>query len=134
MTAQGRYKTAADFRTALERRLRTESQATGIPVDRLRKEAAFHRLLVRFQVVSSDKWALKGGMALIARLGEQVRATKDADVNCVRTGLNFEIATTRFAGQTSLLPSVRSGSFGTPALTSGWWATSPSFSRTSSHN
>jgi hypothetical protein len=61
--------------------LRTESQAIGIPVDRLRKEAAFHRLLVRFQVASSDKWALKGGMALIARLGEQVRATKDADVN-----------------------------------------------------
>ncbi len=66
---------------ALEQRLRVEAQTTGVPLNRLRKEAAFHRLLARLHRAAPRAWALKGGLALIARLGTQVRATKDADTN-----------------------------------------------------
>lgn len=47
MSAQQRYRTASAFRTALEHRLRTEAQTSGVPLNRLRKEAAFNRLLAR---------------------------------------------------------------------------------------
>lgn len=81
MTAQDRYRDAAAFRAALEHRLRADARTAGLPVDRLRKEAAFNRLLARLHAVAPDGWALKGGLALIARLGQYARATKDADVN-----------------------------------------------------
>ena len=94
MTARDRYRTAAAFRAALEQRLRTEGQATGVPLNRLRKEAAFHRLLARLHRAAPDLWALKGGQALIARLGIEVRATKDADANWRATRHELEEALT----------------------------------------
>lgn len=81
MTARDRYPTAAAFRTALEQRLRTEAHASGTPLNRLRKDAAANRLLARFQHVAPDAWALKGGLALITRIGLNVRGTRDADAN-----------------------------------------------------
>ena len=42
-----RYKSGRDFRQALETRLRNESLRTGAPLVRLRKMAAFERLLAR---------------------------------------------------------------------------------------
>jgi len=94
MTARDRYRTAAAFRAALEQRLRTEGHATGVPLNRLRKEAAFHRLLARLHRAAPDLWALKGGQALIARLGIEVRATKDADANWRATRHELEEALT----------------------------------------
>lgn len=79
MRAGDRYQDAASFRRALEQRLRTEAQGFGIPLNRLRKEAAFNRLLVRLREAAPEQWALKGGLALIARVGAHVRGTKDAD-------------------------------------------------------
>jgi hypothetical protein len=81
MSAQDRYQTATSFRTALEQRLRAEGLDSGIPLNRLRKEAAFNRLLARLYRAAPEAWALKGGLALIARLGAGIRGTNDADAN-----------------------------------------------------
>ncbi|HEY0475844.1 MAG TPA: nucleotidyl transferase AbiEii/AbiGii toxin family protein [Kribbella sp.] len=81
MSAHDRYQNPTSFRTALEQRLRAEGLASGIPLNRLRKEAAFNRLLARLCRAAPDAWALKGGLALIARLGAGIRGTNDADAN-----------------------------------------------------
>ena len=75
-----RYATAEAMRRALEDRLRARASASVIPLDRLRKEAAFQRLLARIAVAApGGSWALKGGMAMIARAGPRARATADVD-------------------------------------------------------
>ena len=81
MQAPDRYRDAASFRRALEQRLRTETEESGVALNRLCKEAAFNRLLVRPQDAAPQRWALKGGVALIARVGRHVRGTKDVDAN-----------------------------------------------------
>jgi len=82
MAGIGSYSSAAAFRQALEDRLKTEALRTGVAYDRLRKEAAFQRLLARLQrVAPPDSWALKGALALIARIGTHMRATRDVDAN-----------------------------------------------------
>ena len=74
------YTSARAFRVALEDRLRRLARDSSRPLDRVRKEAASQRLLVRLVAVApADAWALKGGLALIARLGAGARATRDAD-------------------------------------------------------
>lgn len=79
MTGQ-RYATPAGMRTALEQRLRERHNSTGLPLDRLRKEVALQRLLARIAAVApTGSWALKGGMAMIARVDHRARATADAD-------------------------------------------------------
>jgi hypothetical protein len=57
-----RYTDAAGLRRALEDRLKTRSAHSGMPLDRLRKEAALQRLLARIAVAAPEgSWALKGG-------------------------------------------------------------------------
>jgi len=74
------YASPAAMRTALEQRLRTLHASTSLPLDRLRKEAALQRLLARIAAVApAGSWALKGGIAMIARVGDRARATADAD-------------------------------------------------------
>ncbi len=75
-----RYKSGRDFRQALETRLRNESIRTGAPLVRLRKMVAFDRLLARLASVQSERWVLKGGLALQLRLGLEARTTKDIDL------------------------------------------------------
>lgn len=72
--------------------LRLEVQRSGVTVQRLRKEAAYHRLLYRLQRAAPDSWAIKGGFALILRLGEQARATRDVDANWRSTATSLEDA------------------------------------------
>ena len=79
-----RYATGADFRRALEARLRTSSQHDGTPLVRLRKLVAFDRFLARLLRAEPDTWVLKGGLALQLRLGSRARTTKDMDVMCRR--------------------------------------------------
>lgn len=77
-----RFATEDAFRTSLEQRLRDQAKGTGRPLDRLRKEVAHHRLLTRIlESAPRDAWALKGGLALLARLDDRARATSDADAN-----------------------------------------------------
>lgn len=86
-----RYADARSFRTALEARLRKQASDTGIALDRLRKECAHQRFLARLARVSPPgSWALKGGFALLTRLGPAARATKDAD-----TSFRLQVADTR---------------------------------------
>ena len=75
-----KYATGADFRRALETRLRALSQRDKVPLARLRKFVAFDRLLARLLYTEPENWALKGGLALQLRLGERARTTKDMDV------------------------------------------------------
>lgn len=74
-----RYASATALRQALEDRLRVESQTTGVPLDRLHREVAFRRFLARLTTAApGGAWALKGGDALIARLGHHVRRAPKA--------------------------------------------------------
>lgn len=74
------YGDARAFRAALEERLRRQARATGRPLDRVRKEAAAQRLLARLAAVAPEgSWVLKGGLALVVRMGDRARATRDTD-------------------------------------------------------
>lgn len=74
------YAHPAALRRALEMRLKTRSEQSGLPLDRLRKEAALQRLLARIAAIApEDSWALKGGLAMLARIGDRARLTADAD-------------------------------------------------------
>jgi predicted nucleotidyltransferase component of viral defense system len=75
-----RYESAKAFRTALEQRLKNESQATDIALLRLRKRVAFERFLARLASSESSGWVLKGAFALELRLGLRARTTKDIDL------------------------------------------------------
>lgn len=75
-----RYTRPESLRQALEDRLKARALAASLPLDRLRKEAAFQRLLARIVATAPPgSWALKGGMAMIARAGNMARATIDID-------------------------------------------------------
>lgn len=74
------YETPQALRTALEHRLRTQSQETGIAVARLRRRVVFQRIVMRLQRAEPGRWVLKGGMALEVRLGDAARLTKDIDL------------------------------------------------------
>ena len=74
-----RYKSASDFRRALEDRLKIVSQQENLPLDRLRRQIAFDRFLSRFFIDVNPQWLLKGGYALEFRLHNIARATKDID-------------------------------------------------------
>jgi hypothetical protein len=70
------YRTPQALRTALERRLLTESEATGIALDRLRRRVIFERVLTRLHTAEPGRWVLKGGMALEVRLADRALAGK----------------------------------------------------------
>ena len=63
-----RNRDAAAFRQALEQRLNARAAGDGARIARDRKRVAFERLLVRLNVIASDRWLLKGGFALDLRL------------------------------------------------------------------
>lgn len=75
-----RYATGGAFRVALEQRLATLAQQTGVPLVRLRKLVAFDRLMARLLAVAPNRWVLKGAVALHFRLGPWFRTTKDLDL------------------------------------------------------
>ncbi len=74
------YDTPAALRAALEDRLANRSRGTGIDLERLRRRAAFERLLVRLELGAPGRWIVKGGMALEVRLGDRARSTRDLDL------------------------------------------------------
>ncbi len=75
-----KYRSAPDFRQALERQLPALSQETGRSTVRLRKEVAFDRLLARLVATAPDRWLLKGALALDYRFGSHARTTRDIDL------------------------------------------------------
>lgn len=74
------YATAGALRAALEARIVTESQATGLSVDRLRRRVLFQRVIARLQHRQPTRWVVKGGMAMEVRLRDEARLTKDLDL------------------------------------------------------
>lgn len=74
------YETPTALRTALEARLLTRSQATGVSLDRLRRRVLFERVVARLQAAEPGLWVIKGGMALEVRLRDDARLTKDLDL------------------------------------------------------
>jgi hypothetical protein len=74
------YESPAALRQALETRLGNQSRETGTDLVRLRRRAAFERLLVRLELGAPHRWVVKGGMALEIRLGDRARSTRDLDL------------------------------------------------------
>jgi hypothetical protein len=75
-----KYRSAPDFRQAVERRLPALGEDTGRSAVRLRKEVAFDRLLARLVATAPDRWLLKGALALDYRFGSHARTTRDIDL------------------------------------------------------
>jgi len=75
-----RYASATAFRAALDQRLKTRSEQTGVALGRLRKRVAFELFLRRLIAVAPGRWVLKGAFALDLRLGVATRPTKDIDL------------------------------------------------------
>lgn len=75
-----KYGSAAAFRSALEQRLKTHSEKSGLSLVRLRKAIVFDRLLARLLASAPTAWVIKGAVALDFRLGDVTRTTKDIDL------------------------------------------------------
>jgi hypothetical protein len=74
-----KYASAAALRAALEDRLKRIAQEEALDFQRLRRQAAFDRLLCRLFAKANAPWLLKGGYAMELRL-KAARTTKDIDV------------------------------------------------------
>lgn len=70
--------TATAMRAALETRLVNQAAAAGIEAGRLRRRLVFQRVLRRLS--QDDRWVLKGGYLLEARLAGGARTTRDLDL------------------------------------------------------
>ncbi len=79
------YQTPQALRAALEQRLLSQSEATGVALDRLRRRVVFERVVARLHIAEPGRWVLKGGMALEVRLADRARLTKDIDLGLRET-------------------------------------------------
>ena len=79
MTEPKTYRSAADFRTALEHRLQKQAASSGLNLQRLRRTVGFNRFLARIFADKTCPWVLKGGYAMELRL-HNARATQDVDL------------------------------------------------------
>lgn len=74
-----RYKTPAALRRALEDRLLASVRRDAGDIQRLRRQAAFDRLLCRLFHEPNAPWLLKGGYAMELRI-QAARTTRDIDL------------------------------------------------------
>lgn len=74
-----KYASATAFRVALEDRLKKLAQEEGLDLQRVRRQAAFDRLLCRLFAEPDAPWLLKGGYAMELRL-KTARTTRDIDL------------------------------------------------------
>ena len=79
MNVPKKYASATAFRTALEDRLKKLAQLESIDLQRLRRQAAFDRLLCRLFANPNAPWLLKGGYAMELRV-KTARTTRDIDL------------------------------------------------------
>ena len=73
------YASATAFRVALEDRLKRMAQEEKMDLQRVRRQAAFDRLLCRLFSKPDAPWLLKGGYAMELRL-KTARTTRDIDL------------------------------------------------------
>lgn len=78
MTRARQYNSGPALRTALEERLKKISRAEAVDLQRLRRQVAFDRFLVRLFSGDRSDWVLKGGYAMELRF-QMARATRDLD-------------------------------------------------------
>jgi predicted nucleotidyltransferase component of viral defense system len=78
-----KFKTATDFRSSLEARLRNIAVEKGEKLQRLRRKVAFDRFLARLFSAKEPNFFLKGGYAMELRL-KTARATKDIDLTTLK--------------------------------------------------
>src|ERR1700722_1394110 len=74
-----KYASATAFRVALESRLKKLANEEALDLQRLRRQAAFDRLLCRVFAIPDAPWLLKGGYAMELRL-KTARTTRDIDL------------------------------------------------------
>jgi hypothetical protein len=74
-----RYKTPNALRRALEDRLLAVVRSDGGDIQRMRRQAAFDRLLCRLFTEPEAPWLLKGGYAMELRI-RAARTTRDVDL------------------------------------------------------
>lgn len=74
-----RYQTPAALRRALEDRLLAAVRREGGDIQRMRRQAAFDRLLCRLFHEPNAPWLLKGGYAMELRI-QKARTTRDVDL------------------------------------------------------
>jgi predicted nucleotidyltransferase component of viral defense system len=74
-----KYASAAVFRVALEDRLKRLAQKESLDLQRVRRQAAFDRLLCRLFSKPDSPWLLKGGYAMELRV-KLARTTRDIDL------------------------------------------------------
>jgi hypothetical protein len=74
-----RYASAAAFRVALEDHLQRIARDESLDLQRVRRQAAFDRLLCRLFADLDAPWLLKGGYAMELRL-KTARTTRDIDL------------------------------------------------------
>ncbi len=80
MTEDARYRTPQALNRAITDRLRTLSAETGQPLQDLRRQFAYDRFLSRVFTAQPERWVLKGGTAMLARLGAYARHSDDIDL------------------------------------------------------
>jgi hypothetical protein len=78
-----KYASAVAFRVALEDRLKRFAQEESLELQRVRRQAAFDRLLCRLFSRPDAPWLLKGGYAMELRL-KIARTTRDIDLAMIR--------------------------------------------------
>jgi len=75
-----KYSSGAAFRQALQTRILTLHNDSGIPITRIRKVIAFERFLARLLFLFPGSWVLKGGMMMELQFQHRARTTKDIDL------------------------------------------------------
>lgn len=94
-----RYETPVALRRALEDRIMALAAKAGGDIQRLRRQAAFDRLLCRLFQNENSPWLLKGGYAMELRI-RAARTTRDIDLALRKTATtpnewNVEVVTAR---------------------------------------
>jgi len=74
------YRTAEAFDAALKDRLQSAAKDSVYELTELRRQFAYDRLLARVFTADPDRWVLKGGSGLLARIPGQARHSKDIDL------------------------------------------------------
>lgn len=74
-----KFTNANSLRISLEDRISKEAKKTGADIQRLRRDVAFDRFIIRLFEMPSPPWALKGGYAMQLRT-DSARTTKDIDL------------------------------------------------------
>ena len=80
------YASATAFRVALEDRLKRIARDESLDLQRVRRQAAFDRVLCRLFAKADAPWLLKGGYAMELRL-KTARTTRDIDLALKRLPL-----------------------------------------------